>query len=1201
MATTATGPDVAIYYTTDGTDPRVMFTSAISPNAKRYTDPITLNATTLVKARMLTNSAWSALTEATFDVSQFGAALRFTEINYNPPGGDDYEFVELKNFSAAPINLSGMIIDGINFRFPDLTTLAPGAVIVIASSGGRTAFAQRYPGVTVAAYFSGASLNNGGERLTLKDRLGNIIASVDYHDDRGWPIEADGSGYTLELANRELDPNSPASWRKSKALFGSPGVYEEPSVANVVLNEVVPIDGATPAWVEIYNRGAEPVSLAKYSIGDLGTTKRYVFPTDATIAAGGYLVVGGLPIALTGGTVFLYDPSTNRLDSISFGRQTTGTSLARIDGVWTLGQPTSGAENIAATLAPSAGVVINEWFANPATGGDDWLELHNTGSAPVPLQGLTLSVSNAIYRIPTLSFIPAGGFVQLFAAERIGPDQLGFKLPAAGGTIRLYDANGAQVNFVTYTAQTEGVTEGRLPDGSQTLVKFRGSPSPGASNYLVNASAPIFINEIMAHNTRAIIDPMGGTADWIELYNAGDAIVLDGFSLSADEITPGQWSFPPGFTMQPDSYAIVWFDKTHPPTTASSTVLNTGKSLSADGGGVYLFNPQGQVVDQIEYGIQPTDLTIGRIGTAFTLLATPTPGAANSQAAGTASAATVRINEWAAGSDATPAWVELYNSNSLPVWIGTMSLTDQLNLAGQKKFILPNHSYLAPNQFARWTTSGNNSINPGEINFNISPFGEALRLYSSSLAIVDTVSFGMFPTNTTYARVPDAGATILPATPSPAAANYIAVQGVTINEVMPVPNKVELRNMTSIEVDVGGWTLSNEALALHKLTLPPGTMIAPWGYLVVTLPPDAQLDTAFGGTVVLARVLADGTVTGEQARLNFGPAVGELGYVPVRTFTGVQSAIAPGSIGRVNDVLWSGPLIISEIMYHPADDATAAEFIELYNTSATSSSAMGFRINGGVQFNFPPGYEFPPNAAVLLVHFDPADPVARAAFEARYRLSPGAALLGPLRGKLANEGDEIILERSFPETSRGYIPFAPIDRVLYSDQTPWPIAADGSGSSLQRIGARDFANEPLNWVAAAPSPLVFTPGEPSDRDVDGIPDLWEIAFGLDLFDAGDAAKDLDGDGFSNRAEFEFRTDPTDPKDAFMADMLLLNEAPMLRFNAAPGIIYRIEVRDSLSEGEWQTHSTFGPVDESTSVGIANTSEGQSQRFYRIVK
>jgi hypothetical protein len=1203
MTSTATGPGVNIYYTTDGSDPRVMFTGAVSTKAQLYTGPITLDATAVIKARMRTNAAWSAVTEVTFEVSQFGAPLRFTEINYNPPGGDAYEFVELKNFSAIPINLSGMSFDGINYRFPETTIIPAGGVIVIASGAAPASFAQRYPGVVVTGRFSSSSLSNGGERITLKDKLGNIVASVDYHDDSGWPIEADGGGYSLELADRELDANSPAAWRKSATLYGSPGVYEEPASAPVILNEVMPADGAaSPGWVELYNSGAQDVNLAKFSLGDLTSAKRFVFPEGATILAGGYFVQS-FAIGLAGGTVFLFDANTNRLDAVVLGRQLAGNSLARVSGVWTLGVPTAGAENVAATLAPVSSVVINEWLANPVSGGDDWLELHNTGAAPIALQGMTLSVSNAIYRIPTLSFIPSGGFMQLFATEKIGPDQLAFKLPAAGGTIKLYDPAGAQVNSVAYTTQLEGVSEGRLPDGSPSIAKFRGSISPGASNYLVNASAPIFINEVMARNVRAVIDPMGGASDWIELYNAGDAISLDGFSLSADEAVPGQWNFPLGLTIPSDGYLIVWFDKTHPLTTSSAApALNTGHALSADGGGVYLFNAQGQVVDQIEYGIQAADLPIGRVGSAWTLLSAPTPGAVNAAPANFASSAGMRINEWSPGSDTAPAWVELFNPSTFPVWIGTMSLTDELNLPGQKKFVLPNLSYLAPQQFGRWTTSAGNSIAPGEINFNISPLGEALRLYTGSLAIADTVAFGLAPGSGDFSRIPDASGASITATPSPLAANYIALQNVIINEVAPAENTIELRNITAAEIDLSGWTLSNDPLAAQKTPLAPGTTIPSFGYLALPMPASSPLDPIFGGTVVLARTLGDGSANGEQARLTYGPATAGLTYGAVVTFSGVQTApLATATIGRRNTAPAIGPIVISEIMYHRPDDLSEGEYVELYNNADAPISATGWRINGGVQFNFADGYSFPAKSIVLLVHFDPADALARSAFEARYHLVPGAALLGPLRGKLGNDGDEIILERPLPAAASGYIPFVTIDRVAYTDQLPWPLEADGAGSSLQRIRASDFGNDPLNWTAAAPSPLAFTNGDPTDRDADGIPDIWEIAHGMDMYDASDALKDFDGDGLSNLAEYQTGGDPFDPTDGFAAMIAGAPVAPALEFNAAAGVTYRLEFRDSLTEGTWQTLSSVGPFGAAQTFSMPIFADGKSQRFYRIAK
>ena len=50
-----------------------------------------------------------------------------------------------------------------------------------------------------------------------------------------------------------------------------------------------------------------------------------------------------------------------------------------------------------------------------------------------------------------------------------------------------------------------------------------------------------------------------------------------------------------------------------------------------------------------------------------------------------------------------------------------------------------------------------------------------------------------------------------------------------------------------------------------------------------------------------------------------------------------------------------------------------------------------------------------------------------------------------------------------------------------------------------------------------------------DADNDGMPDAWELKFGLNPNDPADAKKDADGDMFTNLEEYEAKTDPKNPE------------------------------------------------------------------------
>lgn len=209
-----------IYYTTDGSDPRLPG-GAVNPNARVYQWPLPLPGTTHLKARLLDGLTWSALAEARFYFVEQDSPLRITEIMYNPRGSDDTEFIELQNIGSRPVELAGLSFEGIRFTFPANTPpLSPGQFAVLARDA--PAFARRYPGIPIAGQYDG-QLSNRGEKIVIKDAQGRVVTEVEYDDDNGWPLSADGRGDSLALVNPNGVPNDPKNWRASTHLHGSPG------------------------------------------------------------------------------------------------------------------------------------------------------------------------------------------------------------------------------------------------------------------------------------------------------------------------------------------------------------------------------------------------------------------------------------------------------------------------------------------------------------------------------------------------------------------------------------------------------------------------------------------------------------------------------------------------------------------------------------------------------------------------------------------------------------------------------------------------------------------------------------------------------------------------------------------------------------------------------------------------------------------
>ena len=140
----------------------------------------------------------------------------------------------------------------------------------------------------------------------------------------------------------------------------------------------------------------------------------------------------------------------------------------------------------------------------------------------------------------------------------------------------------------------------------------------------------------------------------------------------------------------------------------------------------------------------------------------------------------------------------------------------------------------------------------------------------------------------------------------------------------------------------------------------------------------------------------------------------------------------------------------------------------------------------------------------------------------------------------------------------------------YDDAAPWPLAADGTGPSLEVISTSGDYNDGTNWRASgefggSPGRL----GAGPDTDGDGTPDSLEALFGTNPASGGSLpAVTLSVNGVSG--------------------------AVTLSWPSVAGVAYRVENSDNLAS--WVALQTV------TGVGTwSYTPEpGTARRYYRVV-
>ncbi len=354
---------------------------------------------------------------------------------------------------------------------------------------------------------------------------------------------------------------------------------------------------------------------------------------------------------------------------------------------------------------------------------------------------------------------------------------------------------------------------------------------------------------------------------------------------------------------------------------------------------------------------------------------------------------------------------------------------------------------------------------------------------------------------------------------------------VVINEVLAhshdvAPDWIELYNSSSKPVDLGGWYLSDDPDTPLKYRIADGTILPAHGYVLFyedlnfgagSADPGAEIPFALSESGDSVSIFGPGNSLRPDytEQEDFGASLrnvtqGRYYKASTRTYNFVT--LKTPTPGAANDEPMVGPVVISEIMYHPP--VSEAEYIELTNidtnqvTLYDASKSEPWRMTKGIDHVFPPisPVVMQPGEKIMLVR-------NATAFGTEYSVPPGTQVIQWDAGALDNGGETLEISRPGDTNDVGVMQFVRVDRVDYSDNDPWPTGPDGSGTSLARIDESAYGNDFANWRDA-----LETPGQTGFQ-------LWLSGQSLPVGQDG-PNDDPDGDGIVTAMEYACGTDPT---------------------------------------------------------------------------
>ncbi len=435
-------------------------------------------------------------------------------------------------------------------------------------------------------------------------------------------------------------------------------------------------------------------------------------------------------------------------------------------------------------LSQNMNLRINEIIASNKAGQmddffdrDDWIEIYNPpGSGITNLAGYYITDdpdSLDKWLIPATDAIVTtvlpGQFIVLWADKdgHQGAHHIdSFSLSADGETLLLVAPDATTIiDSVTFPQMAPDISYGRSVDGTGDWVFFN-NVTYRASNFEQQTTENVFINEVQTRNTSYFADPAGEFDQWIEVFNPNNyQINLANYYVSVNG-NPQQWQIPnnnPYRTFIPaNSFRLIWCDN-QPAQDANHAPF----TLDGEGGTITITGPNQAQLDSYTYGDIAENASYGRQSDGAPnsiIFNQPTPTMTNQLVF--IQPQNLYINEVMTANQTDVVdnvgehedWIEIYNPNNFPVYIGGYYLSD--NPENRSKWRIPTSfpdSVTVPaNGWLLFWADDDDEQGVRHARFRLSNNGEYAGLFApDGFTMADEISWGYIAPDISIGRHTD--------------------------------------------------------------------------------------------------------------------------------------------------------------------------------------------------------------------------------------------------------------------------------------------------------------------------------------------------------------------------------------------------------------------------------------------------------------